>query len=48
MNTGQTALKYGAALIGTYLVVFYASGSSKFLTAATAFVTGETKSLQGR
>ncbi len=42
------AVKYGAVLIGVYLVVFYASGASKDLTAATGFVTGATKAFQGR
>jgi hypothetical protein len=45
---GQKALKYGAVLIGTYLVVVYYTGTGKDLTAATGFVTGITKALQGR
>ncbi len=45
---GEKAIKYGAILIGTYLIVFYATGASKTLQAATGFVTGTTKSLQGR
>lgn len=45
---GEKALKYGAVLIGTYLVVAYATGASKTIQAATGFVTGTTKSLQGR
>jgi hypothetical protein len=45
---GQKALKYAAVLIGTYLVVVNYTGFGKDLAAATGFVTGTTKALQGR
>jgi hypothetical protein len=45
---GEKLAKYSAVLIGTYLVVFYATGASKDLTAATGFVTGTTRAFQGR
>lgn len=41
-------LKYFAALIGTYLVVVYATGSGKLITASSAGVVNVTKALQGR
>jgi len=44
----QKALKYWAVLIGTYLVVYYYTGATKDISAATGFVTGTTKALQGR
>jgi hypothetical protein len=45
---GQKALKYGAVLIGTYLVVVHYTGAGKDIGAATGFVTGVTKTFQGR
>lgn len=45
---GQNALKYGAVLIGVYLGVFYWTGATKDLQAATGFVTGVTRTFQGR
>lgn len=45
---GRTALKYWALLIGGYLALAYATGFGTDLTAATNFVTGTTRSLQGR
>jgi hypothetical protein len=45
---GQKALKYFAVLIGTYLVVVHYTGTGKDLSAATGFVVGTTKALQGR
>ena len=46
--TFKTFLKYGAVLIGTYLLVANANGSLKVGKAGTGLVTGETKALQGR
>lgn len=44
----RTALFYTAVLVGTYLVVSYATGAGKFLTAAGgAYATG-VRALQGR
>lgn len=45
---GKTALKYWAGLVGLYIGVFYATGAGKILDSATRFVTGTTKTLQGR
>lgn len=42
------ALKYGAALIGTYLVVVYATGAGKLITSTGNAAVGVTKALQGR
>lgn len=44
----EKALKYSAALIATYLAVFYWTGATKDVQAATGFVTGVTKTFQGR
>jgi len=44
----RQALKYWAILIGAYIGVFYATGAGKDVDAATRFVTGVTKTLQGR
>ncbi len=44
----QKALKYGAALIGGYLVLAYSTGFGRDMSAATTFVTKTTKTLQGR
>ncbi len=40
--------KYGAALIGLYLVVAYGSGFGKSFGAVATGVSDVTKSLQGR
>jgi hypothetical protein len=45
---GNRALKYGAVLIGTYLVVVYATGFGKAVGAASKGAVGITKALQGR
>lgn len=45
---GRQFLKYSAGLIGVYLVVAYATGSGKFVTAASAGGSNLIKSFQGR
>ena len=42
------ALKYGAALIGAYLVVAYATGFGKAVSATGGQAVALTKALQGR
>ena len=42
------ALKYGATLIGTYLVVAYATGFGKAVSAVGGQTVALTKALQGR
>lgn len=42
------ALKYGATLIGMYLVVAYATGFGKAVGAAGGQAVAMTKALQGR
>lgn len=44
----KTAIKYGATLIGVYLVVFYASGAGRVLQSGGTAAVGLTKALQGR
>lgn len=44
----KDALKLGAILIGTYLVVYYATGAGKTIGAAGQFVTGTVRAFQGR
>lgn len=44
----RTALRYGAILIGTYLVVFYATGSGTVLDKGTAGGVNVIKAFQGR
>lgn len=44
----KTGLKYGAALIGTYLVVYYYTGSTSFANAGFGGLQGLVASLQGR
>lgn len=41
-------LRYGAGLIGLYVVVINASGFGKVISAGASGVTGVTKTLQGR
>ena len=44
----RTALKYGAGLIGLYLVVYYASGSGQLINNGQAGLTNTIKAFQGR
>jgi hypothetical protein len=44
----QKALKYGAVLIGSYLVLAYSTGFGRDVNAVTSFVTKTTKTLQAR
>jgi len=44
----RTALKYGAGLIGLYLVVFYATGSGNLINHGQAGVVNTIKAFQGR
>lgn len=44
----KTFLKYGAILVGAYLLVAHANGSLKVGKAGSGLLTGETKALQGR
>jgi hypothetical protein len=44
----QKALKYGAVLIGGYLVLAYSTGFGRDISAVTGFVTKTTKTLQAR
>ena len=44
----QQALKLGAILIGTYLVVYYATGAGKVLTSGGGAVGGVVRAFQGR
>lgn len=44
----RTALKYGTLLIGTYLLVAYATGSGKVIREATGGAAGVIKAFQGR
>jgi hypothetical protein len=49
MSFLKQALKYGAVLIGAYIAVEYAAtGTVPLLKGGSSFVTGETKTLQGR
>jgi hypothetical protein len=45
---GRTALKYGAGLIGLYLVVAYATGSGQVIGALTNGSAVVTRALQAR
>lgn len=45
---GRTTLRYWALLIGGYLALAYATGFGQDLTAATNFIVGDTRALQGR
>lgn len=42
------ALKYGATLVGLYLVVFYGSNSGQVLKAGAAGATDIVKAFQGK
>lgn len=44
----RTALKYGTLLIGTYLLVAYASGSGTVISQATGGAANVIKAFQGR
>ncbi|MGI8685125.1 MAG: hypothetical protein ACR2MO_08585 [Acidimicrobiales bacterium] len=44
----RNALKLSSALIGLYLVVAYATGSGKVITASTTGAGGVIKAFQGR
>lgn len=44
----KTALKYGAGLIGLYLMVYYATGSASDLNAGQAGLVNTIKAFQGR
>lgn len=44
----RTGLKYGAMLIGTYLVVAYATGSGQVITALTQGGQNVIRAFQGR
>jgi hypothetical protein len=44
----QKSLKYGAVLIGSYLVLVYSTGFGRDVNAVTGFVVRTTKALQGR
>ena len=44
----RTALRYSAMLIGTYLVVAYATGSGTVIAAATKGGSNVIKAFQGR
>jgi hypothetical protein len=44
----KTTLKYGAGLIGLYLVVYYATGSAADLNAGQTGVVNTIKAFQGR
>lgn len=48
MGTVPKAVKYGAALIGVYLVVVYATGASKVTSAGATGLSGVIANLQGR
>jgi hypothetical protein len=45
---GRQAIKLGAVLIGTYLVVAYATGSGKVIAAATKGTSNVIRTLQAR
>ncbi len=47
-GTVNRALYYGAALIGTYLVLYHATGAGTLLKSGTSGAVGLTKALQGR
>jgi hypothetical protein len=44
----RTALKYGAILIGGYLVLSHFTGAGKVISAAATGATTVTRGLQGR
>lgn len=44
----KTALKYGAGLIGLYLVVYYATGSGTVLNNGQTGLVNTIKAFQGR
>lgn len=45
---GRNALKYGATLIGLYLLVAYATGSGKVITDAASGTGSVIKAFQAR
>lgn len=44
----KDALKLGAILIGTYLVVYYATGAGRVIGAGGQATTGVIRAFQGR
>lgn len=44
----KTAVKYGATLIGLYLVVAYATGSGRLINASSSGASNVIKAFQGR
>lgn len=44
----RDALRLGAILIGTYLVVYYATGAGKVIGSAGTAVPGVIRAFQGR
>lgn len=44
----KTALKYGAGLVGLYLVVYYATGSGNLINNGQAGIVNTVKAFQGR
>lgn len=44
----RTLLTYTAVLVGTYLVVSYATGAGKFIGAASSAYNSGVRTLQGR
>lgn len=45
---GRTALKYGAGLIGLYLVVYYGTNAGKVVSSGAAGAGQVIKAFQGR
>jgi hypothetical protein len=45
---GKVALKYSAVLIGTYLLVYYATGAGKVIQQGGSASVGLVKAFQGR
>ena len=44
----KTGLKYGAGLVGLYLLVYYSTGSGKLLTGVSSGGVNLVKAFQGR
>jgi hypothetical protein len=44
----KTALKYGAGLIGVYLLVFYSSGSGTVINDSATATSGVIRAFQGQ
>lgn len=45
---GRQALKYGAGLVGLYLVVYYGTNAGNVIRAGASGVSTVTKGFQGR